>query len=112
MWKVIGAGVLFLAVMFGLVWLVEGNDFFLYKVFAPQYAKVQRNVYENTQSYVKGTIQDLRQYQAQYATAKDTGAKQAIASLIIHTAADYGEDRLPSDLQSFVSDLRNQSILK
>lgn len=34
--------------LFGLTWLVQGNDFFLYKTFAPKYADVQREVFEQT----------------------------------------------------------------
>ena len=42
----------------GITWLAQGNDFFMYKVFAPRYATVQRQVFEQTPSYVKGMVQE------------------------------------------------------
>lgn len=48
--------VVFLIMVFVVSWLIQGNGFFLYKVFAPKQAAVQREVFENTPSYVRGKI--------------------------------------------------------
>jgi len=42
MMKYIGIGVLALIAILGLSWIATGNDFFLYKVFAPRMEAVRR----------------------------------------------------------------------
>jgi hypothetical protein len=46
-----------------LTWIVQGNDFFMYKVFAPEYEKVRRQTFEETKSYRQGMTQELENMQ-------------------------------------------------
>lgn len=108
MGKWISAAVVFLVVVIGMVWLVQGNDFFMYKVFAPQYAKVQRQTFEQTKSFISGTINELEKYKLQYALAKDQGTKDALASVILHDASNLPDPSvMPADLYLFVQSLKN-----
>lgn len=100
-------GLLVIVAILGLTWVLQGNDFFMYKVFAPKYAETQRQVFEHTPSYNQGMIQELQNMQFQYEQA-DSSHKVALASIILRRAAAYGEDRLPSDLRAFVVKLKSQ----
>jgi hypothetical protein len=100
---VIGAVVGVLA----LTWLLEGNNFFLYKVFAPKMEAVRRETFEQSKAYNQGMIQELQNMQFEY--AKATPAQQAgLAAIILHRTADYDENKLPMDLRAFIQKLRNE----
>ncbi|MDE1874933.1 MAG: hypothetical protein KGH68_02615 [Patescibacteria group bacterium] len=108
--RIIGIFVGVVVLMFALGWAAEGNDFFLYKVFAPKYERVRRQTFEQSKAYNQGMIQELQNMQFEYIQA-DKGHKAALASIILHRAADYDESRLPSDLRDFIEQLkRDQSL--
>ncbi len=90
-----------------LAWIIQGNDFFLYKVFAPQYEAVRRQVFEETKSYNQGMVQELQNMQFEYLKA-DQAHKDALASVILHRAADYDQSKLPADLKSFIDGLKRE----
>ena len=103
----IAALVLFL----GLVWLATGNIFFLYKFFAPKYEGVRRQVFEQTKSYNQGMIQELQNMQFAYLQA-DTNHQAALASIILHRAADYDMTILAQknpDLYQFIEQLKQKN---
>lgn len=91
--------------LLGITWLAQGNDFFLYSVFAPKYEAVRRQTFEQTKSYNEGVAQELRSAQLDYARAKTAAERQALASYVLHQVAGYDASKLPPDLQSFVSQL-------
>ena len=98
----------------GGTWLAQGNNFFLYKVFAPQQEKVRREVYENTPSYVQGMVQDLQDLQRDYMkadAAHDEEHKKALASMILHRSASFPEDQIPPDLRAFIWGLKKDAGL-
>lgn len=107
--KVILISLACLVGILGIAWLAQGNDFFMYKMFAPKYAAVQRQVFESTPSYRQGMIQELQNMQFEYEKA-DSSAQAALADIILHRVAAYGEDKLPSDLQSFVAKLKSRRL--
>ena len=90
----------------GVLWLVTGNQFFLYQYFAPKFESVRRQVFEETKSYNQGMIQELQNMQFDYQRTTDKNAKAALAQIILHRAADYDEDHLPADLRVFIQELR------
>lgn len=91
--------------VFALTWVAQGNDFFLYKMFAPKYEQVRRETFEQSKAYRQGMVQELQNMEFEY--RKATPAQQdALASIILHRAADVPDDALTSDLRSFVSELR------
>ncbi len=102
-------GIVLLAIFgsLALSWLVQGNDFFMYKFFAPKREEVRREVFEQTKSYNQGYIQELQAMQFEYIKATPE-QKSALASIILHRAADYDESKLPADLRSFINGLKNE----
>lgn len=105
--RYIGLGVLALVAILGLTWFFQGNDFFLYKTFAPKYEQVRRETFEQSKTYNQGMIQELQNMQFDYAQA-DSAGKAALAPIILHRAADYDVNRMPADLRSFVEQLKRE----
>ena len=97
----------FLVLTLGFGWLSAGNDFAMFKYFAPRQEAVRRQVFEQTKSYNQGMIQELQNMQFEYVQA-DKGHQDALRSIILHRAADFDESRLPADLRDFIKDLRAQ----
>ena len=96
-------------VLTGLGWVVQGNDFFLYKTFAPKYEQVRRETFEQSKAYNQGMVQELQNMQFEYIKA-DEAHKAALASVILHRAADFNmsDSRVPSDLRQFVAELKSK----
>jgi len=108
MYRVFLGSIAVLAVMFGVAWVVKGNDFFMMKVFAPREEAVRRDTFEQSKAYTQGQVQELQNMQFDY--AKATPEQQtALASIILHRAADFDETKLSSDLRAFVGSLRSQA---
>jgi hypothetical protein len=107
--KYVALGIVALVALLGLTWVFQGNDFLLYRFFAPKEEAVRRNTFEQSKAYNQGMIQELQNMQFQYVQA-DKEHKAALASIILHRAADYDENRLPPDLASFIDSLRNGQV--
>jgi hypothetical protein len=103
----IGIGIVVLAI--GLGWILQENDLLLTKTFAPKYEQVRRQTFEQSKAYNSGMVQELQNMQFEYAKATDE-QKEALSSVILHRVADYGEQNLPPDLQSFVQGLRRERM--
>ena len=88
-----------------LTWIAQGNDFFMYKVFSPRQEAVRRQVFEQSKAYNQGMVQELQNMQFQYEQA-DAKHKDALASIILHRAADFDENKLPADLHAFIEKLK------
>lgn len=95
-----------LVVLLGAGWIAQGNDFFLYKVFAPKYETVRRQTFEQTKSYRQGMVDELENMQLAYVKA-DSAGKRAMAPIILHRAADTDPSTLTPDLNSFLTELRH-----
>src|SRR4051812_16187485 len=74
-------GIILFSIVVG--WMVQGNDFFLYKVFAPKREAVRREVYEQTKSYKQGSTQRLGTLCSQVATA-DSAHVPMLNDMITH----------------------------
>ncbi len=109
--KIFSIVILVVISSFGLIWLIEGNDFFLYKYFAPKEENVRREVFENTKSYKDGMVQELQNMQFEYIKA-DSTHKTALASIILHRAAEIDETKLPQDLRTFIDKLKDEQKSK
>jgi hypothetical protein len=106
MGKTIGIAFAVLLGIFALGWAIQGNDFFMYKFWAPKYENVRREVFENTKSYKQGMIQELQNMQFEYAKATPS-QRDSMASIILHRSADFPLEDMPADLRSFISSLRS-----
>ena len=93
--------------LFSFGWLIQGNDFFLYKYFAPKYESVRRETFEQSKAYNQGMIQEIQNMRFEYVKATPE-QKDALASIILHRVADYNLDKMPYDLRTFIETLRKE----
>jgi hypothetical protein len=98
--------ILSIVLLVGLGWGLVVNDFFMTKTFAPKYEQVRREAFEQSKAYNQGMIQELQNMQFEYLKA-DKEHQQALASIILHRAADFDESKLPYDLKQFIQKLRS-----
>jgi hypothetical protein len=103
--NIIGLAVLAMGTLLGVTWVIQGNNFLLYKAFAPSYEDSRRQVFENTKSYNDGMIQELQAMRFDYIKA-DPAHKAALASIILHRSASYPRERMPTDLARFIDTLQ------
>ena len=64
--------------------------------FAPKEQDVKRKVFKRTKSFNEAKAQDLTKYRLEYLREKDPAAKEAIASTIRLSFADYD----PADIEN------------
>ena len=88
---------LFVIGLFELGWM---------KFFEPKKENIRREIFEETQSYVHGKIQDLAKYHDEYRKA-DVDEKESIRQLIILRFAEFDETQIRSaGLRQFLTNMR------
>ena len=87
-----------------LTWGIAYHDLLFTAFFAPKYENVRRNTFEQSKSIRTGAVQELKNMQFEYIKAAPEH-KAALADIIRHRAAEVPADAMPSDLQSFISNL-------
>jgi len=99
-----------LVVMMAIGWIAMGNDFFMYKFFAPKQEAVRRQVFEQTRSFNQGMVQELQNMQFDYVKTTDKNAKEGLASIILHRASGFNlnDPIVPADLRSFIEKLKQE----
>ena len=101
--KYLAIGLAALIALLGLGWVIQGNDFFLYAVFAPKYEQVRRNTFEQSRAFNEGMAQELQRMWLDYQHAADPSEKSAIRSLVTHRVAGYDIENIQnSQLRGFV----------
>ena len=110
---VVGVTLLAVVLLFGLGWLIQGNNFFLYQVFAPKYEQIRRDTFEQSKAYNQGMIQELQNMQFEYVKATPD-QQAALRSIILHRAADFdvSQPEVPPDLRRFIEGLRREKGVK
>jgi hypothetical protein len=68
----------------------------------------QREVFEETQSYVEGKRQFLNKEREEYKREKDPQSKEAIRQSILHEMANFDLTKLSNDDYAFVQELKNK----
>lgn len=101
-----GGVLLATAGLLGAAWLFQGNDFFLYRYFAPKYEGVRRDVMIESRAYSEATTRRLYDLQRQMAQAKSDDEKAAIRAMARHEVQAFDATRLPADLRNFVQQVR------
>lgn len=86
------------AAFIALDWLVQGENFFMYKFWAPKYEAARRQTYEQTKSYKQGSIQRLNTLCNQVETADDDH-KPMVRDIINQEFAEWNTDDVPVYLQ-------------
>ncbi len=107
--KTVGAIIGILVLILGLTWVLQGNDFFLYKYFGPKYEQTRRQIFEQSRAFNQGMVQELQNMQFEYIKASPEH-KKALASIILHRAAGYNlnDPIVPADLSSFIEQLKRE----
>lgn len=103
--KFFGVAVLVFVAMLGLTWIIQGNDFFMYKVFAPKYEQVRRETYEQTKSYRQGSVQRLSELCKQVADTDDSH-KVMLNDVISHEFAEWDLADVPTYLRPCLQSAR------
>ncbi len=103
-------GLILLLLCTGLGWFIEGDEFLLYKFFAPRREAVRREVFEGTKSYNDAMAQELRSAQMDYIKGSPE-QRAAIGSVVTHRVAGYDRSKLPPDVQAFVRQVESDQGL-
>lgn len=94
-------GLLILAFASGLVGL--GYKTF----FAPKHAAIDRQVFEQTQSYVHGKVQDIAKYKMEYDATNNATERMAIKSIIVQQFAQFDSSKVVDpNLRKFLVTMR------
>lgn len=104
--KVKSLGLLLLA-FFGIYvagFFILGGNFALYKFWAPRFRDVERQVFEQTQSYVQGKNTYISRLRLQYESASEQ-QREALRRLILSEAETISRENLTYANQAFVSSL-------
>jgi hypothetical protein len=102
---VIGSILGLLILTMGIGWVSAGNEFAMFRYFAPRREAVRREVFEQSKAYRQGMINELRGYQVEYIKG-DPAQKAAMATLILRQADQIPAEDLPADLAQFITTLR------
>lgn len=103
--KIAGIILLGFFVVFAIGFAATGGDLLTYKFFAPKYANAQREVFQNSTSFVQGKAEYIGKLRYQYLQA-DGAQKDALKSLILSEASTVvDKSQLPPDIQGFVRTL-------
>lgn len=107
--QIIGITLAFIIGTLGIAWIIQGNDFFMYKVFAPRQEAVRRKVFEQSRAFNQGMIQELENMQFEYVKEKDPEARAALRGVILHRASGYNltDPDVPYSLRTFINELKN-----
>jgi hypothetical protein len=105
--SIVGAFIGSVVLILLLTWAIQGNDFFMYQYFGPRYEQTRREIFEQSKAYNQGMQQELSNMQFEYYKASPEH-KQALASIILHRAADFDETRLTPDLRAFITQLKRE----
>jgi hypothetical protein len=103
---------LFYWVKFALVLILVVFGFGLLRLgyksyFAPKHAEVDREVFENTKSYVHGKTQDLAKYYREYQETEDMEDKAAIQEMIVMQFAEFDSKNVKNEsLRRFLVNMR------
>jgi hypothetical protein len=106
-----GGCAFFFVLILALGWIVEGNNFLLFKVFEPKREEARREAFEASKAYNDGMAQELRAMQLDYVKAPTREQKKAIGSIALHRVAGYDRSKLPTDVEAFLRDVeRDQNL--
>jgi len=87
-----------------LGWGLTYHELIFTSFFGPKFEDVRRTNFERSKSFRTGAVQELQNMQFEYIRS-DAEHKKALADIIRHRAAEVPADAMPSDLQSFISNL-------
>ena len=102
--RVIAAALTGLLAVWLMLNLVIGGGLLHWKFWSVQYRDAQREVFEQSQSFVQGKITHITRLRLSYETAEGA-QREALRRTILTEAATVDTDDLPEALQSFITQL-------
>jgi flagellin-like protein len=91
-----------LVVLIAVIFVLGYTGVFFTKTVGKAQQNANREVFEQTQSYVEGKRQEAVKYYKEWLQAKDVESKKTIESLVSHSFANFDETKLDGQLQTFV----------
>ena len=96
-------------VVLAMTWVIQGNEFFMLRVFGAPMENARYNAQKESQPYRDGLVKEMRRLQTEYVQA-DPPHQNALAGVILGTVGAGDEEKLPLDLQQFLDQLRQQQV--
>ena len=104
--KIFGMSIAGLVAVLVIIFLIGLAGLGYYKFFEPKKENIRREVFEQTQSYTHGKIQDLAKYYEEY-NKVEFKDREAIRQLIIMRFAEFDESKIRSlKLKNFLITMR------
>jgi len=104
--KKLGIGLGIFIGIIGVFFALELVGLGFFKFFEPKRENIRREIFENTQSYTHGKIQDLAKYYEEYSKA-DEKNKETLKQIIILRFAEFDVDKIKSSkLRLFLQNTR------
>lgn len=72
------------------------------RFFAPRHAEIDRQVFEQTPSFVHGKAQHLTRLRGQYELSTTDAQRNSLRMMIRHEASTIDLNLLPADLRNFI----------
>jgi len=80
----------------------------LYKYCGSEFVNADSEIYQQSLSYKRGTIENLQRLKLSYETADNDNHRASIRQMALTTVSSFDETLLPPHLQKWVSELRSQ----
>ena len=100
-WVVVVSVAILIAVGIG-----GGGEYVYQTVWGVRTADARREVFEESKSFVHGTIRDIENLSVDYAKADSDAERTVIKLTVLHRVSTFDTKELPDHLQEFVNDLR------
>lgn len=99
-WGFLGIGVIIVLLLLslGFGWF----DVFYIKTVGKAKQDANREVFEQTQSYVEAKRQEALKLYKEYNSCEDEQCKQLLSEIVANSFAHFDEDKLPIKLQKFI----------
>lgn len=86
--------------------IAGGAEYVYQSVWGVRTADVRREVFEESKSFVHGTIRDIENLAVDYAKADSDTERAIIKQTVLHRVSTFDTKELPKHLAEFVEDLR------
>lgn len=106
-WTILKWAVPSLAVLWVIGFGLAMANVIQYRFVAPWYQEAERQVFEETRSFVRGTIDELRQMQRECLEADSEASGQALENMIVSRWDRFSsKDEAPDDLRRWIENLK------
>jgi hypothetical protein len=96
-------------IFFGaLGFVANGMGLISYKFFGPKWEDARRDVYENTNSFVKGKLADTNKHMLEWKRSTDPVERNALKYTISQNLIDFDEDKYCKsvELKAFIKKMK------